>query len=125
LEKRTAVHKANEAEITARWSFEDAVSCTSLYYVNFCVVLHWLPVCIDEYQFNFVQIKRPYFHVKPLEKGQLKMWKEYLDFEIEKGDMERIAILFERCLIACALYEEYWIRVMHLCKGQFVVALFR
>ncbi|XP_053330787.1 pre-mRNA-processing factor 39 isoform X2 [Spea bombifrons] len=55
-------------------------------------------------------IKRPYFHVKPLEKAQLKNWKDYLDFEIENGTHERIVILFERCLIACAHYEEFWIK---------------
>lgn len=55
-------------------------------------------------------IKRPYFHVKPLERCQLKNWKEYLDYEIEQGDQERIIVLFERCLIACALYEEFWIK---------------
>jgi len=58
-----------------------------------------------------VQIKRPYFHVKPLEKGQLKNWKDYLDYEIEQGDRDRIIVLFERCLIACALYDEYWTKV--------------
>lgn len=52
-------------------------------------------------------IKRPYFHVKQLERIQLKNWKEYLDFEIEQGDRKRILVLFERCLIACALYEEF------------------
>ncbi|KAK7789474.1 hypothetical protein R5R35_012343 [Gryllus longicercus] len=55
-------------------------------------------------------IKRPYFHVKPLERCQLKNWIEYLDYEIEQGDKDRIIILFERCLIACALYEEFWIK---------------
>ncbi|XP_011309435.1 pre-mRNA-processing factor 39 isoform X2 [Fopius arisanus] len=55
-------------------------------------------------------IKRPYFHVKPLERCQLKNWKEYLDFEIEQKDQDRIIILFERCLIACALYDEFWLR---------------
>ncbi|XP_076656718.1 pre-mRNA processing factor 39 isoform X1 [Halictus rubicundus] len=55
-------------------------------------------------------IKRPYFHVKPLERCQLKNWKEYLDFEIEQKDQSRIIILFERCLIACALYDEFWMR---------------
>lgn len=55
-------------------------------------------------------IKRPYFHVKPLEKCQLKNWKDYLDFEIGKGDQTRIIVLFERCLIACALYEEFWFK---------------
>lgn len=57
-------------------------------------------------------IKRPYFHVKQLEKIQLKNWKEYLDFEIEQGDQQRILVLFERCLIACALYEEFWIKLI-------------
>ena len=61
---------------------------------------------------NFLlQIRRPYFHVKPLEKGQLKNWKEYLDFEIENGSHERVMVLFERCMIACALYEEFWLKV--------------
>uniref|UniRef100_H2MJR9 Pre-mRNA-processing factor 39 n=2 Tax=Oryzias latipes TaxID=8090 RepID=H2MJR9_ORYLA len=55
-------------------------------------------------------IKRPYFHVKALEKTQLNNWREYLDFEIENGTPERVVVLFERCLIACALYEEFWIK---------------
>ncbi|XP_062858347.1 pre-mRNA-processing factor 39 [Trichomycterus rosablanca] len=55
-------------------------------------------------------IKRPYFHVKPLEKTQLTNWREYLDFEIENGTPERVVVLFERCLIACALYEEFWLK---------------
>ena len=58
-------------------------------------------------------IKRPYFHVKPLERGQLKNWNDYLDFmtkEMSKegGDMSEVEIIFERALIACALYEEFW-----------------
>ncbi|XP_073433884.1 pre-mRNA-processing factor 39 [Dendrobates tinctorius] len=55
-------------------------------------------------------IKRPYFHVKPLEKVQINNWKEYLEFEIENGSHERVVILFERCVIACACYEEFWIK---------------
>uniref|UniRef100_A0A671EBY3 Pre-mRNA-processing factor 39 n=1 Tax=Rhinolophus ferrumequinum TaxID=59479 RepID=A0A671EBY3_RHIFE len=56
------------------------------------------------------KIKRPYFHVKPLEKAQLKNWKEYLEFEMENGTHERVVVLFERCVISCALYEEFWIK---------------
>ncbi|XP_065343520.1 pre-mRNA-processing factor 39 isoform X1 [Cloeon dipterum] len=63
-------------------------------------------------------IKRPYFHVKPLEKGQLKNWKDYLDYEIEQGDKRRVIVLFERCLIACALYDEYWIKFLDYLEGQ-------
>jgi len=58
-------------------------------------------------------IKRPYFHVKPLERGQLKNWNDYIEFmkqEMGKdgGDLTEVEILYERSLIACALYEEFW-----------------
>lgn len=49
--------------------------------------------------------------MKPLERAQLKNWKEYIDFEIENGSHERVVVLFERCMVACALYEEFWIKV--------------
>jgi len=55
-------------------------------------------------------IKRPYFHVKQLERAQLKNWREYLDMEINRGEHHRVVLLFERCLIACALYEDFWLK---------------
>jgi pre-mRNA-processing factor 39 len=54
------------------------------------------------------KIKRTYFHVKPLDVKQLKNWDAYLDFEMEEGNHERIVVLFERCLIPCAPYEQFW-----------------
>ena len=63
-------------------------------------------------------IKRPYFHVKQLERIQLKNWKEYLDFEIEQGDRKRILVLFERCLIACALYEDFWMKLVRYLESD-------
>uniref|UniRef100_A0A8C7D2Z2 Pre-mRNA-processing factor 39 n=1 Tax=Oncorhynchus kisutch TaxID=8019 RepID=A0A8C7D2Z2_ONCKI len=62
-------------------------------------------------------IKRPYFHVKALEKTQLSNWKEYLDYEIENGTPERVVVLFERCLIACALYEDFWTKYAKYIEG--------
>ncbi|KAK6297641.1 hypothetical protein J4Q44_G00322240 [Coregonus suidteri] len=62
-------------------------------------------------------IKRPYFHVKALEKTQLSNWKEYLDYEIENGTPERVVVLFERCLIACALYEDFWTKYAKYLEG--------
>lgn len=67
-------------------------------------------------------IKRPYFHVKPLERCQLKNWKEYLDFEIEQGEQMRILVLFERCLIACALYDEFWLKLIRYLDSIVVAA---
>lgn len=55
-------------------------------------------------------LKRPYFHVKPLDNVQLQAWWKYLDFEYSQGDHRLIVILFERCLVACASYPEFWIR---------------
>jgi pre-mRNA-processing factor 39 len=49
--------------------------------------------------------------VKALDKAQLDNWTQYLEFEISQGIPERIHLLFERCMIACALYEEFWIKV--------------
>ncbi|CAH1721430.1 unnamed protein product [Aphis gossypii] len=54
-------------------------------------------------------IKRPYFHVKPLEKCQIENWKNYISLEKEAGDHQRIVVLYERCLIPCALYEDFWL----------------
>ncbi|XP_023326591.1 uncharacterized protein LOC111700016 [Eurytemora carolleeae] len=63
---------------------------------------------VDEMYMFEEKLKRNYFHVKPLDHKQLKTWDMYLDYEIRKGDHERIVVLFERCLIPCALYEQFW-----------------
>ncbi len=73
--------------------------------------------------------------MKPLDRSQLKAWQSYLDWEIAEAETaavdaegaaveghegskqecvaghKRVLILFERCLIACALYEEFWNKV--------------
>ncbi|XP_032384131.1 pre-mRNA-processing factor 39 isoform X1 [Etheostoma spectabile] len=125
---RDKVYQDNEGEVRKRWNFEDA-------------------------------IKRPYFHVKPLDRLQLRAWHSYLDWEIAQlnkdtedspdgqqdpnqealegsevaaqpqdqsqnaavaHDDRRVRILFERCLIACALYEEFWIRYAQYLESQSV-----
>ncbi|XP_076442224.1 pre-mRNA-processing factor 39-like isoform X2 [Babylonia areolata] len=63
-------------------------------------------------------IRRPYFHVKPLERAQLKNWREYLDFETATNNHERIVVLFERCMIACALYEDFWMKYAKYLEQQ-------
>ena len=64
------------------------------------------------------KIKRPYFHVKPLDLKQLKTWDSYLDFEIKDGNHERIVVLFERCLIPCAKYEQFWAKYAQYMETQ-------
>ena len=51
-------------------------------------------------------MKRNYFHVKPLDQAQLRVWDRYLDWQVGQANHHRTKILFERCLIPCALYEQ-------------------
>ncbi|XP_071717760.1 pre-mRNA-processing factor 39-1 [Rutidosis leptorrhynchoides] len=55
-------------------------------------------------------IRRPYFHVRPLNNAELENWHNYLDFVEGAGDFNKVVKLYERCLIACANYPEYWVR---------------
>lgn len=56
------------------------------------------------------KIKRPYFHVIPLEKRQIRAWWEYLELETsDSTDPRQIVLLYERCLVPCAQYEEFWV----------------
>ncbi|KAK9268077.1 hypothetical protein L1049_010516 [Liquidambar formosana] len=55
-------------------------------------------------------IQRPYFHVKPLDASQLENWHHYLDFVEKQGDFDWAVKLYERCLIPCANYPEFWMR---------------
>ncbi|GLI77371.1 hypothetical protein PoHVEF18_005661 [Penicillium ochrochloron] len=64
------------------------------------------------------EIKRPYFHVTELDEGQLTNWKKYLDFEESEGSYSRIQFLYERCLVTCAHYEEFWLRYARWMAAQ-------
>lgn len=76
-------------------------------------------------------IRRPYFHAKPLDGAQLANWARYLDWaegryggggggsgSTGKGDaldgggdqLAHVVHLYERCLVPCASYPEFWIR---------------
>ena len=89
LAPRKKLYKSTEEKVQLRWKYEDA-------------------------------IKRPYFHMKPLERGQLKNWADYLEFlesQLKKSseafETADLVILYERCMIACALYEEFWMKYVN------------
>ena len=64
------------------------------------------------------EIKRPYFHVTELDESQLTNWKKYLDFEESEGEYARIQFLYERCLVTCAHYDEFWLRYARWMAAQ-------
>lgn len=64
------------------------------------------------------EIKRPYFHVTELDEAQLTNWKKYLDFEESEGSYSRTQFLYERCLVTCAHYDEFWMRFARWMAAQ-------
>ncbi|XP_073514680.1 pre-mRNA-processing factor 39-like isoform X2 [Phyllobates terribilis] len=67
-------------------------------------------------------IKRLYFFSTPLNIKQLQNWRKYLTFEMSQGLHDRIVVLFERCLMPCAMYEEFWLSYAQYMEGQSVEA---
>mmetsp|Transcript_22505 Transcript_22505/g.67534 ORF Transcript_22505/g.67534 Transcript_22505/m.67534 type:complete len:629 (+) Transcript_22505:266-2152(+) len=70
-------------------------------------------------------VRRWYFHVKPLDDAQLRNWRDYLTREASaapppdapeeaiKAHTDKVKGLFERCLVPCALYAEFWLRYVN------------
>jgi len=55
-------------------------------------------------------IKRTFFHAKALDEKQLDNWRQYLTFEENEGNDQRITLLYERCIIPLCYYAEFWMR---------------
>lgn len=55
-------------------------------------------------------IKRSNFSNKPLDLEQIQNWRRYLEFEETEGNTDRIRLLYERCIVPCSYYAEFWIR---------------
>ena len=81
------------------------------------------------------QISRRYFHVEKLHKQQLATWHDYLDASIHNaetaeaglggGEVPPVAVarvyvrqIFERCLVPCALYAQFWQRYASYLESQ-------
>eukprot|EP01026_Neomeris_dumetosa_P035159 TRINITY_DN28134_c0_g1_i1.p1 TRINITY_DN28134_c0_g1~~TRINITY_DN28134_c0_g1_i1.p1 ORF type:complete len:705 (-),score=112.05 TRINITY_DN28134_c0_g1_i1:374-2488(-) len=63
-------------------------------------------------------IRRPYFHVKSLDSAQLVNWCRYLDWVEQKDNYEETILVYERCLIACALYSDFWRRYVRFLEPR-------
>jgi len=64
--------------------------------------------------------KRNFFHANPLEEAQQAAWRSYLAFaETEwREDTARILRIYERCLVPCCVYPEFWIRYSNFAEYQ-------
>lgn len=62
--------------------------------------------------------RRPSFNVQPLSVEERENWHNYLDFIESDGDWSKVFHLYERCIVACASYPEYWIQYVLSMKAR-------
>jgi pre-mRNA-processing factor 39 len=65
-----------------------------------------------------LKIQRPYFHTVAIDEPQLQNWRLYLDFEEKQGDEKRIIRLYEKCMVPCAQYMEFWNKYVRYLEKQ-------
>ncbi|KAG8365591.1 hypothetical protein BUALT_Bualt18G0121700 [Buddleja alternifolia] len=63
-------------------------------------------------------IRRQYFSVTPLDVDQLNNWHLYLDFIEKQDNLDWAVKLYERCLIPCANYPEFWMRYVEFLESK-------
>ncbi|KAL2343223.1 hypothetical protein Fmac_004508 [Flemingia macrophylla] len=120
---RTKCYKDGDICCTIKDMIDSSVGLTSsialkryraigeLLYCNACELYSK----ISSYEAN---IRRQYFHVRPLDANQLQNWHNYLDFIELQGDFDWAVKLYERCLIVCAKYPEYWMRYVDFMEAN-------
>lgn len=74
------IHNQTRSEVAKRWTFETE------------------------------KIQRNYYLPQELPETELQAWRDYLTFEENEKDDTRTTFLYERCLVACANYDEFWLR---------------
>ncbi|KAK1420319.1 hypothetical protein QVD17_21824 [Tagetes erecta] len=87
------------------------IAIAELYYCKSCR----LHEKIDYFE-NYME--RDYFNVKPLDDEDLQNWHNYLDFIEKQEDFDWAVKLYERCLIPCAGYPEFWMRYVEFMESK-------
>ncbi|KAL0310578.1 UNVERIFIED_CONTAM: Pre-processing factor 39 [Sesamum angustifolium] len=64
------------------------------------------------------KIRRRYFYVTPLDNDQLDNWHLYLDFIEKQDNLDWTMNVYERCLIPCANYPEFWMRYVEFLESK-------
>ncbi|XP_006355594.1 uncharacterized protein [Solanum tuberosum] len=89
-----------------------SVRLKALYRYRYCGDQLYQKACQLEEKIKSFEsnIQRRYFQATPLDNDELKNWHDYLDFIEKQDDFDWALKLYERCLISCANYPEFWIR---------------
>ncbi|WMV15666.1 hypothetical protein MTR67_009051, partial [Solanum verrucosum] len=91
---------------------DGSVRLKALYRYRYCGDQLYQKACQLEEKIKSFEsnIQRRYFQATPLDNDELKNWHHYLDFVEKQDDFDWALKLYERCLISCANYPEFWIR---------------
>lgn len=65
---------------------------------------------------------RRHFHVRSARDEELEHWHNYLDWEERHGDVPRLILTYERCLVPCCLEPGMWRRYINVLEGREMVA---
>lgn len=67
-------------------------------------------------------IRRPYFHVKPLDDIQLKNWHDYLSFAEKQGDFDWVSLLSSGAFLefACTISPPPSCSIIFICNFYFL-----
>eukprot|EP00002_Diphylleia_rotans_P034158 TRINITY_DN731_c0_g1_i2.p1 TRINITY_DN731_c0_g1~~TRINITY_DN731_c0_g1_i2.p1 ORF type:complete len:399 (+),score=78.00 TRINITY_DN731_c0_g1_i2:59-1255(+) len=63
-------------------------------------------------------IKRYFFHNRPLDETQLSAWRSFVEYAAKEESYDDAKVIFERCLVACCNYAEFWIRYSNLAEDH-------
>ncbi|KAI3800696.1 hypothetical protein L1987_28790 [Smallanthus sonchifolius] len=87
------------------------IAIAELYYYKSCR-LH------EEIDYFENYMERDIFNVKPLDEEDLQNWHNYLDFIEKQEDFDWAVKVYERCLIPCASYPEFWMRYVEFMESK-------
>ncbi|KAI3741511.1 hypothetical protein L1987_59185 [Smallanthus sonchifolius] len=87
------------------------IAIAELYYYKSCR-LH------EEIDYFENYMERDIFNVKPLDEEDLQNWHNYLDFIEKQEDFDWAVKVYERCLIPCANYPEFWMRYVEFMESK-------
>ncbi|XP_076960367.1 pre-mRNA-processing factor 39-2-like [Bidens hawaiensis] len=88
--------------------------------LNVIAELYYYKSCRLHEQIDYFEnyMERDLFNVKPLDDEDLQNWHNYLDFIEKQEDFVWAVKVYERCLIPCANYPEFWMRYVEFMESN-------
>ena len=63
-------------------------------------------------------VTRRHFHLKPLDEACVAHWHSYIDWEEARGNVPRLILTYERCLVPCCMDAQMWLRYVRTLESR-------